>query len=240
MSDFGKGFLRMLGFRDGEAGTTSASEADTNVNADTDANAAVTNSDVSTQESMSRESLEALEDTLFDSMENESDFIKAYSTLKEDLQQELERQQMLCAEGVMESFSELWMQNRAISYVNQAEQAGSYYIPVTLGEELTTIHLTIQQEVSRRGTVEISFATEHFGTVEATLQVTVTEVTMYVNAEQDSLEAILQRLEQELGWIRANGDEMRELSADEVPETDILYQAAKVFIEQVKKIEEIL
>ena len=240
MSDFGKGFLRMLGFRDGEAGTTSASEADTNANADTDANAAVTNSDVSTQESMSRESLEALEDTLFDSMENESDFIKAYSTLKEDLQQELERQQMLCAEGVMESFSELWMQNRAISYVNQAEQAGSYYIPVTLGEELTTIHLTIQQEASRRGTVEISFATEHFGTVEATLQVTVTEVTMYVNAEQDSLEAILQRLEQELGWIRANGDEMRELSADEVPETDILYQAAKVFIEQVKKIEEIL
>ena len=72
-----------------DTGTTSGSETDTNANADTDANAAVTNSDVSTRELMSRESLEAL---------------------KEDLQQELERQQMLCAEGVMESFSELWIQ----------------------------------------------------------------------------------------------------------------------------------
>lgn len=252
MSDFGKGFLRMLGVRDGENGLDAESNTDTNVENNTDEiiesaiatdaniNTEVTEEQGETQGVMRREQLAEFGAHLIESMESESEFVEAYSTLKEDLQRELERQQMLCAEGVMESFSELWMQNRVVSYVNQAEQTGSYYIPVALGMEMTTIHLTIQKDAARRGTVEIAFETEKFGEVEATLQVTVTEVRMCAKVQTGQVEAILRGLEQAYGWSVVQGEELRALSAKEVPETDVLYQAAKLFMGEVKRQEELL
>lgn len=185
------------------------------------------------------------EENLLDAMDGEEEFDEVYGKMTDKISEDIE--QSAYEEKI--NVSELREMNQRISYVKQSAAKKSYYIPVKIGNENTTIHLTLRTGMKEKGKLDIELDTGNYGNLKGKLTVQAGEVEMEIQTDSRELE---QKFELEKGRLAkdiqtigmtladfGNENEVSEILENEQPDnntvsTDKLYQLAKRFIYYVK------
>ncbi len=178
-----------------------------------------------------------VEEKLLNAMDGEEAFDETYSKMTEKISEDIEQSAF---EGEI-NVSELRGMNQRISYIKQSATKKSYYIPVQIGNENTTIHLTLRTGTEEKGKVGIELNTKAHGNLKAELSVQDGQVEMKIQTDNRELEQKFEigkhRLAEDIKTVGMTltdfKDETEKLDIGEVS-TDKLYQLAKRVIYYVK------
>ena len=202
---------------------------------------------------------DTIEEDILDSMESKKEFEAKYQKLLSDISNNVKT-------NLKDDYSiaQLREMNRNLSYLNQAQKKDSYYIPVTIDNENTVLHLTIRNGMMEKGKVEIEFTTEKYGNVKCELYIKEKNVTAFVKVDNEEMEERLlanqdifgeqvlvagmtltgvdigmqtgkhHNMEDEVNLQSIESDSDNETKNTDVVSTDKLYQFAKNFIQYVK------
>lgn len=137
----------------------------------------------------------------------------------------------------------------SISFYKNLRSRQMYEVPIVTEQGITACNVTIQSDGTRKGTVEISMASEQLGRVQATFRVSEGHVRGFVTAEQtESLsvcQEILKGFEKDLeengftmdseSLVQGSRNSLHTGHKSEGTKNRDLYQVAKCFIQNVSR-----
>ena len=154
---------------------------------------------------------------------------------------------------------EMYMNYKQLSVMSTMRKAESYEVPMEIGGEMTSIHLTLQHDAEEKGTVTITMDTAAFGKTGAKFKVSGSRIDSYFIADsemgKDRLQAagekILKAFREkgmEIGdtrYVNAHAQGRKEWNlltfseenvdnSNETVGTKQLYQVAKTFLNEMR------
>ena len=195
-------------------------------------------------------------DHIIENMDSEEKMAKAYETVEADLSDEIQSGKNHAEQTGEVSFTDiklLGLMGKSVAFYRKLRERRNYEIPIATEAGITTMKVTIEKGAGEAGTVKISMNSERLGNCTGTFSIIDRRISGFVTCEN------AENLDQTKEWTKEIGDdlisagfEVKELNfaigkrrikpagvrEENTGSTRDLYQAAKIFVQNIQRKEE--